>query len=233
MALGVAGHHVFALGYWDHVLLHLDLRDGRVTRTVVGAVGGHASRNLVVDGRGRAFVPRVRRAGDGTLQAELAEFVPGRGEVAATALPGYFRGETPEANHGVVAVLRLADGGALFTTHHGELHRIHPEGDGPSRVEALGPVHPAGPSYAPSLFALGPPDRVAAVARTARGFQWVVRDLTGGACAADLDLGGRRDVLLYGSMAGEPGGGFYLGGWQRRDEAGGHRPLLLRVRPGD
>ena len=62
------GFWVYALGLWNHVLYRFDTAGGPVRRVVVGSVGGHMSRNLVVDTNGHVYVPRVQRElGTGAL----------------------------------------------------------------------------------------------------------------------------------------------------------------------
>lgn len=227
IALGAAGHDVWTLGYWDHVLLHHDARSGTTRRVVAGSVGGHISRNLVVDARGRAFVPRLFAQGG---DAELLELEATLQVRARTPLPGYALPGDPGANHGITGVATRADGFAWFTTHAGRLFEIAP-GDGRSTVRALGDLHPAGGGYAASLFLLDDGRTLAGVVQRGRRFDWVERDpVTGAARCAVLDTSRWSGLLLYGSMVRDADGWCHLVG--RADVPGGHRPVLLAVAPG-
>jgi hypothetical protein len=236
VAAGAAGTAVFALGYWNHVLYRFDTRDGSARRTVVGAVGGHASRNLVVDPSGHAHVPRVWRDAAGTLHAELASFDAELREVAVHPLPGYFAGETPEANHGIVALAPDGRGGMRFVTHHGQWFGIAPGPDGVPRVSPLGPLHPGGSVYAPALVHLPELGRHAALARRhlpGAGYELILAETDGpGRSVCPLSFGERRELLLYGSMTRDDAGWMYFAGRARRLQAAGLDAVVVRVRVG-
>lgn len=229
VAVNGYARHVYALGYWNHVLYQYDTVSGGLRSTVVGSPGGHVSRNVVVDARGHAYVPRVGRSVTGQAIAELVEYDPRLRAVGVTPLAHYFGAEPPSGNHGITGLAWLSDGRLLFTTHVGHLYAIAHSGAGPARVDALGWFHPAGERYAPSLFALGSGSVIGGVTQRGTRFDWVVRDLAGGdARAQPLDPGYLEKVLLYGSISRDDAGRAYLAGWAA-DGAGGQRPLVLRL----
>jgi hypothetical protein len=224
IAVGTTGRHVYALGYFDHALHVFDTLTGETRRTVVGAAGGHVSRNLVVGADEHAFVPRLRTTG-GTHRAELVEFDPRLREIAATPLEDYPGGESPAGHHGIVAFTWLGDDSTVFTTHAGRLYRIRPTPGAAAKVEDAGFMHPDGAAYAPALFPFSGESLVAGVARRGHGeFEWVVHDLdTGLAGAFPFDTSFLPKLLLYGSVTRDDEGRFYLGGWSDG------RPVLLQV----
>ncbi len=229
VAAAAGGPFVFALGYFGHVLYRFDTRSGEVRRAIVGAEGGHACRNMLADSRGHAFVPRLGRTADGRGEAHLVEFDARFDVRAAMPLPRYPTTDGPAANHGIVGLASMPDGRTFFTTHDGWLHELKPMGDAATAVLAHGLFHPDGVAYAPSLFVARGGAALVGVAQRDGRFDWVRRDLLSGRSAASpIDLGRRREVLLYGSMTTDDAGRRYVAGWQAADD-GGHRPLLLRM----
>jgi outer membrane protein assembly factor BamB len=232
VAAAAGGPFVFALGYFGHVLYRFDTRSGEVRRAIVGAEGGHACRNVLADARGHAFVPRLGRAATGAGEAHLVEFDARFDVRAATLLPRYPTAAGPAANHGIVGLASMPDGRSFFTTHDGWLHELVPQGDAATAVVDRGLFHPDGVAYAPSLFVMEDGRALAGVTQRDGRFDWVRRELPAGRSAAvPLDLGMRKDVLLYGSMTTDDAGRCYIAGWQAADD-GGHRPLLLSVADG-
>ena len=229
--LDAGGGTVWALGLWAHVLYSLDTRTGQTARRVIGAPGGHMSRNIVADARGHAYVPRVHRAPDGELRAELLEFAPPMRLIAATPLTGYAAGQTPAEAHGIVGLATLANGDLVITTGAGMLHRIALDRNGPSRVTSPGWFHPAGSSYASALFSPDGRDTIAGLARAEPWtWDWVVHDLRGGTSRARrLDLNFERSPLIYGSDVRDNAGRVYVGG--RETRAGQRHPILLQMTP--
>jgi hypothetical protein len=229
VAAAGGGRWIYALGYWDHVLYRFDTVTQQQQRVVVGAVGGHASRNVIAGSDGHAFVPRVTRDGYGMLRAVLVEFDTELRERAVTPLEHYFGEAAAAEDHGIVGLATLADGRSLFTTHAGHLYAIEPREGAAARIAALGWFHPQGASYAPSLFALDGRTLVAGIARRGERYEWIVFDLasrTSKAFAFDThDVSG---PLLYGSITRDNSGRCYVGGWQST-ASGGHRPLLIQV----
>lgn len=230
VAASGVGRHIFALGYFGHVLYRYDTETGEHKRVVVGSPYGHVSRNLLADANGHAYVPRLRRAHDGQLRAELIEYGSDLQEIEATPLDGYLGKESAVSNHGITALVYLGDGRMAFTTHRGQLYVIQPRKDQPAAVTNAGYFHPAGESYAPSLFTFSGGDLLAGVTHRNGRYEWVVFELTTGIAGAfPLDTKGLRNVLLYGSMTRDDAGRFYVGGWNTRD--GGEKPLVMQVTP--
>ncbi|MBX9630885.1 MAG: hypothetical protein K2X67_10220 [Burkholderiales bacterium] len=229
VAAAGGGRWIYALGYWDHVLYQFDTVTQQQRRVVVGAVGGHASRNVVVGTDGHAFVPRVKRDGYGMLSAVLVEFDSELREQAVTPLEHYFGEPAAAEDHGIVGLAALADGRSLFTTHAGHLYSIEPREGAPARVSPVGWFHPQGASYAPSLFALDGRTLVAGIARRGDRYEWIVFDLASRTSRAfPFDTHGVVGPLLYGSITRDDAGRCYVGGWQSIS-GGGHRPLLMQV----
>jgi hypothetical protein len=230
VAASGVGRHIFALGYFGHVLHRYDTLTGEQKWVEVGAVDGHVSRNFLADADGHAYVPRLRRLSDGKLVAELVEYDSNLRELKATPLDGYLGGESPMEHHGITGIVYLADGRMAFTTHRGQLYVIQPAAGAPASVTLVGWFHPDGEAYAPSLFSFRGGDLLAGVTQRAGRFQWVVFDLvTGIAGAFPLDTKGLKNVLLYGSVTRDDAGRFYVGGWTSRD--GGEKPLVLQITP--
>lgn len=229
VAAAGGGRWIYALGYWDHVLYQFDTVTQQQRRVVVGAVGGHASRNVIAGADGHAFVPRVKRDGYGMLSAVLVEFDMELREQAVTPLEHYFGEPAAAEDHGIVGLAALADGRSLFTTHAGHLYSIEPREGAPAQVSAAGWFHPQGASYAPSLFALDGRTLVAGIARRGDRYEWIVFDLASRRSKAfPFDTHEVVGPLLYGSMTRDDAGRCYVGGWQSI-AGGGHRPLLMQV----
>ena len=224
IAVAGTGRYVYALGYFDHAVHVYDTATGETRRTVVGAAGGHVSRNIVVGADEHAFVPRLVADGGGH-RAELVELDPQLREIAATPLADYLGGEAPAGHHGIVAFAYLEDDSTVFTTHTGRLYRIRPTPGAAAKIEDAGFMHPAGAAYAPSLFPFSGESLVAGVARRAHGdFEWVVHDLGSGVAGAfPFEAAFLPKLLLYGSVTRDDEGRFYLGGWSDG------RPVLLQV----
>lgn len=231
VAAAMGGPFVFSLGYFGHVLYRFDTRSGEVRRAVVGAEGGHVCRNVLADARGHAFVPRLGRRPDGGAEAHLIEFDARFDVRAATPMPHYPTSAGPVANHGIVGLASMPDGRTFFTTHEGWLHELVPKRKAPTAIVDRGLFHPDGAAYAASLFVVDGGRTLAGVAQRDGRFDRVRRDLRSGrAEALPIDLGPRKEVLLYGSMTTDDLGRCYVAGWQAA-EGGGHRPLLVRVPP--
>jgi hypothetical protein len=232
VAVSGVGRYIYALGYWDHVLYQYDTVTGKHKRVVVGSTAGHVSRNFLADVRGHAYVPRLAAQSDGTIAATLVEYDSELRELAATPLENYLGTLSPQANHGIVGLVYLADDRLLFTTHRGQLYIIQPRVDTPALVTAIGWFHPDGEAYAPSLFALGNDALIAGVTERNGRYEWVVMELnTRISGAFPLDTKGLRGVLLYGSVSRDHAGLAYVGGWASSGP-GGTRPIMLQIDPG-
>lgn len=214
---------VWALGLWHHVLCRWDIGGRSLTRRVVGAPAGHMTKHFLVDHRGHAHVPRV--TGSERLTAELVEFGPDMVERAAHPLPQY-QGPQPGRARGITAAATMADGSILFATSIGFLSRLHP-GRG---LEHLDFLHPEGPAYVTSLFALGP-DRVAALVRPRdrpRHWDWVTLDLaTGARDSSPFETFIKPTPVLTGSNVRDRQGRFYVAG--RRHVGDDHLPVLIQI----
>lgn len=228
VAVNGVGRHIFALGYWGHVLYRYDTQTGDTARTLAGSVPGHVSRNFLADARGHVYVPRVAAMADGSLFAQLVEYDSALREIAATPLEFYLRKGPPADNHGIVGLAFLQDGSLLFTTHSGQLYRVEPQSRAPATVTALGWFHPEGEAYAPSLFVLGG-SLICGVTQRSGRYEWVVFELHSRVSAAfPLDTENLGKLLLYGSISRDDAGRFYVGGWASR-MSGGQRPVVLQL----
>lgn len=249
IAAGGGGRYVYALGYFGHVVYQYDTKTASVRRTAVGSVGGHISRNLIVDSRGHVYVPRVRAASDPVptvatgetaderFPTTLVELDAGLRELRETPLEFY--GADPTfRSHGIIGFVSLADGSLVFATHRGYLYRIVPRDGQAADVTHVGWFHPQGPAYTPSLFTFSGERYLAGVGRVRGGdWEWLVYDLqTGQQTARPLDLAAaglpsHNHLQLYGSVTRDDHGGFYVAG---RGVVNDRRaPILLRLHVGD
>jgi hypothetical protein len=220
IAVAGSGRFVYALGYFKHVLYQFDTQTQEVEQVEVGSVGGHISRNFLVDLNGHAYVPRVREApgtsdSQSALIAELVEWDENLNELQAVPLPGYE--PTPDfESHGIVGWTFLEQGDLLFTTASGGLWRIHPT-DALAEITFLGPFHPQGRSYPSALYSFAGSHYAAGLARRPQGgYEWVVYDLkerTSEALEINIPPAYRpSDLLLYGTDTRDQEGNGYLVG---------------------
>jgi hypothetical protein len=230
IAVASGGPYVYALGYFNHVLYQFDTRTKRVKSVVVGAAGGHVSRNFFADDRGHAFVPRVTRDEAGKPAAALVELDAALGEVGDMPLTEYFdRGL--DDSHGIVAISPDGSGGWFFTTSKGRLYREEPQTVGPARVSDLGWIHPGGPRYVASLFREEPTGTLFGVAQATsdggRRFDWIARAVVGKTEVATLPFGETLEfpagAAVYGSMTRDAAGHFYVVGTMN------YKPVILQV----
>lgn len=239
IAVSGVGRYLFAVGYFGHVLYRFDTQTDQWLRTEVGSSGGHITRNILSDARGHAFVPRVSRiepATDSKLNysVELVEFDENLTEVCVTPLKHY--SVTPDSDsHGITAISYLADRALVFTTADGFLYHIVPDGKA-SKVVELGWIHPAGKSYAASLFPLDGKRYLCGVTKKdAAGFEWYTYDMERKASVvqpfviSDIPAHGMKNVLLYGSNTRGPNGQFYLVGCYQTQDGSRQFPLCLEV----
>lgn len=238
IAVSSVGRYVYALGYFDHVLYQLDSTTRRVRSVHVGALGGHISRNFVADEHGHAYVPRlaIDPAHPSRTRATLVELDASLAEIAETPLDHYTQ-TFDDDSHGIVAFHYMADHSIVFATDRGFLYRIVPAGAVPAKVEALGFFHPLGEAYVASLFTTdGNRYLVGASRRQWTGdnrYEWLVHDLVTRTSVAlplaipEIDGAPPQDLLLYGSMARDDAGRFYLAGTYAR--AGKSLPVVLQA----
>ncbi|MFO0935294.1 MAG: hypothetical protein U0798_02125 [Gemmataceae bacterium] len=213
VASTLGGSSVYFLGYFGHVLYRVDTDTGTITQTLVGATGGHVSRNLFADRRGHVFVPRVRSG-----QASLVELDPNLDVVNTTELTDY--DVSPNADsHGITAVTPLKDGSMCFLTDGGRLYRVS---DG--TVTDLGRIHPAGLAYVSCLISPDGERWLNAIGhRPTKGepvYEWIVHDLkekktTVTPITIPVSVPDAKSVLVYGSMTRDDAGRWYVGGAYR------------------
>lgn len=231
IACAGAGRWIYALGYFNHALYQYDLETERLSSIVVGAAGGHASRNFFADHRGHVFVPRVAETADGGLAVALAEFDPDLREVGATPLDNYTL-TRDSTSHGITAVQHLMDYTIVFMTDQGFLYRATPRLGAPARIEPMGYFHPAGAVYSGSLFSSDGATHLMGLVQARGGYDWTVYDLRTGLSDTytvempELDAE-PVEPLIYGSMTRDNDGACYLAAAWRNSR--GWRPGLLRV----
>ena len=248
IAVSGVGRWIYALGYWGHKLYQYDTDSGDTRSVTVGSVGGHISRNLLSDQAGHVYVPRLRTAAtpaddtgwapyrDGDLLiSSLVEYDTELNIVNETPLQHYAPAHgDPAGNHGIIGLAWLANGDMVFVTHPGYLYRIYPRRGKPAWVVPVGPFHPQGGHYSPSLFSIDGSRYLAGVSQ-GKPYQWVVYDLERRQSrASTLALPVIWNLLLYGSVSRDDAGRFYLvgqGSVPGRKQANGRPPLLVRVRP--
>ena len=235
IATACTGRRVFALGYFGHVLYRYDTVSGGLERTEIGSVGGHISRNFLVDLQGHAYVPRVFPGDDGeNLAAELVELGDDFREVTVHRLDDY--GATPDSqSHGIVGWVALKDGTLVFTTAKGALYRLTPNPDGPSNLERLGWLHPEGQSYTAFLACPDGERFLCGLGQRPKGrsYEYLLYDLAerqGGTLVLDdssRELLARPSTLVYGSQTLDDRSNAFVVGWLQEPE--GLRPYILRV----
>jgi hypothetical protein len=243
LALAGSGNDLYGLAFPDHTLIHYNVANGETRKTKVGSVEGHISRNLLVDGNGTAYVPRLTMVGDNVAQHTLVAFDAELKELGSHPLPFYQQAtERQPANiadqfHGITAFTHLSDGALVFATHAGRLFHLRPAKSGAGTLEDLGWLHPTGKSYASSLFTLDGSDSVYGLPMILRknhdDHDLVRYDLTERqAQIVDLQLpevdgNSPLDSSLYGSNTRDSDGAFVVVGAYQAGSV--MRPVLLRV----
>lgn len=220
IAVAASGRFVYALGYFQHVLYQFDTQAEKVQKVEVGSVGGHISRNFLVDLNGHAYVPRVREQRNPLdskpqLQVELVEWDENLQELQAVRLPDYEA--TPDfESHGIIGWTFLDDGDLVFSTASGGLWRIHPNED-VAQITSLGFFHPEGRSYPAALYSFTGTQHVSGLTRVPKGhYEWVNYSLERRSSQA-IDLSSsppfqRSNLLLYGSNTrDQAGNGYFVG----------------------
>lgn len=242
LLIAVAGYgpDIYALGDPGHVLYHFDTRTGKHRRVVVGSVPGHVTRNFVVDSRGHAYVPRIKPGllNHDPLIVELVQYNQQLQEVASTPLQHYLSAR-PVDSHGIISFTTLADRSIVFATHRGRLYHIVPAATpgAPARVNDLGWFHPQGSRYTSTMHTIdGDRFLVGVVKAVSPGpgmpaFEWLTYDLwLKESAVRPLDIPvpegfEARNMLLYGSMARDRLGSFYVVG----THLNAHQPLLVKL----
>ncbi len=251
--MAAGDRYVYALGYFGHVLFQFDTATRDIRRIPVGSLGGHVSRNFVVDYRGHAFVPRLRIAteslGRRAAGVSIVELGTNLEELKETPLePEHYFDRSPTATHGITGVQEMADGSWYFTTHVGFLYRIQPPArstpvdHGAATVSRVGWVHPNAQMYIASLFTADGATTLMALSHDIFGegatgrYQWLTFDMkTGVTRVAPFAVGGMDEpvvsrLLLYGSSAQDAQGNPYVVGVAPNGQ-GGTAPIVLRVTP--
>ncbi|HVA51770.1 MAG TPA: VanZ family protein [Pirellulales bacterium] len=236
IAVAAAGRHVYALGYFDHVLHQYNIDTGKKRSVRTGALGGHISRNFFCDERDHVYVPRLARdeGPRSPVAASLLELDADLHELARSPLVHYLPGDDL-LSHGIVGVQALDDRSIVFVTHVGYLYRIVPRAGGAAEVQPLGWFHPGGQHYVASLFAY-PGSRYLMGAAEGRPCEWVVFDLVQrrSSVAPLSETQGLTDVGLYGCTTQDDEGNFYLAGTHAVRVAGGpsrSEPIVLKAQP--
>jgi hypothetical protein len=242
LLIAVAGYgaDIYALGDPGHVLYHFDTRTGKHRRVVVGTVPGHITRNFVVDVHGHAYVPRIRPGvlNSDPLIVELVQYNNQLQEVASTQLEHYLSAR-PADSHGIISFTTLADRSIVFATHHGRLYQIVPSATpgGAAKVSALGWFHPQGQRYTSTMHSIDGARYLVGISRANRpqagqpAFEWLTYDLwLKESTAQPLDIpvpAGHeaRNMLIYGSMARDRMGSFYVVG----THLNASEPLLVKL----
>src|SRR5205823_3908810 len=116
---------------FGHVLYQYDTKTAALKRVAVGSVDGHISRNLIVDSRGHAFVPRLRREemalGRRVVRVSIVEYDGGLREIKETRIDAeHYLDQNPTDSHGITGLQEMGDGSWYFTTHVGFLFHIVP-----------------------------------------------------------------------------------------------------------
>ncbi|MDG2220493.1 MAG: hypothetical protein P8L85_03885 [Rubripirellula sp.] len=235
IATACTGRYVYALGYFDHIVYQFDTETSTTRVKTVGSVGGHISRNFLVDLNEHCYVPRLSRSSDGAIQeAELVELDSNLNEVVAHPLPDY-GGTDDSKSHGIVSFVTLKNGDLVFITAKGAIFRIHPNQTVPSTLERIAWIHPDGSSYAAFLVCPDGDSLLCALARRPKSaFQWVTYDLqskTSTEMELDPDsysLISRPSTSLYGSNTLDNAGNAFVVG-RYTNTQGERTPLAIRV----
>ena len=253
IAVGAGDRFVYALGYFGHVLFQFDTTSRDVRRIPVGSIGGHVSRNFIVDYRGHAYVPRIRAEaaslGRREASVSLVELGTDLQELKETPLESeHYFDRSLMGSHGITGLQEMADGSWYFATHVGFLYHVAP----PPRasvvdhssavVSRVGWLHPNGATYVASLFTPDGSDRLLAlahnvIAEDATGsYQWLTFELkTGVSRVAPFSVPNMDDavitrLLLYGSSTRDTQGDHYVVG-VAPSATKNTQPIVLRVTP--
>jgi hypothetical protein len=231
VGINTNGRFVYALGYWDHVLYQYDTKTGGINRVVVGSVKEHVSRNFIVDELGHVYVPRLVENDFNEIEAHLVEYDIHLKQVASYPMPSY-RSDDISAHHGIVGYTSMKNGDIYFTTSEGGLYQIKPFIKGEGKLKNKGLMHPNGEAYIASLFTYAGESYLAGVGRIkgSNQYEWLLYEINSGLTANyALDTDTYKGLLLYGSLAKSKGGGFFVGGWNKKQGIKGYQPVLLKL----
>lgn len=258
IALACSGRYLYALGYFGHVVYQWDTQTQTRRSAIVGAAGGHISRNLVADRRGHVYVPRVvslgtipnaesfsdersaiSTVGSIAYASSLVELDPQLREVQQLAFPGYAPDSGPNS-HGITAFCYLEDGRIVLATHVGQLYVLTPpQGSATDSLKAaefrsLGPIDAEKAVYPAGMVTIDGRDQLA-IMLGSRGDRWLVRNVEGTQQRVVEPIGmrpiaARPGLLLYGSHTrGDDGSGYIVGRWT---SPGGIQPTVVRLQFG-
>lgn len=244
IALGGAGRHIVALGWFGHVVYHYDIETKRLERARAGSIGGHTSSNLLCDHRGHAYVPRVEYTTDSPsrLVVTLIEFDADLREIGGSPIATDVYAPTDlQESHGITAVQYLRDRSMVFITQNGFVHRVTPRDGAPATLDAIGPLMTDSKRSVTSLLTLDGSRYIAAVANPTPGTgeppEWLVFDLESRKVAYRVSLDSIRSrngtvvppgaLEFFGSITRDDAGRFYLGG------RAGDLPMLFQLDLGE
>lgn len=223
------GRYIYVLGYWGHVVYQYDIRTGTKKRIRVGAIGGHACRNLFCDSKGHVYVPRMKNG-----STELIEFNTQLKQVNATPLK-YYTSKPNRSAHGIVAWQPLSNGQIAFLTDQGFLYLVIPS----KTTAAVFPVGYMGgqKAYMANLFSNDGASKLMSLNVHAAGqpqtADWVTFDLRKGKRRIrkiqmpSYNGQATSQHLFYGSFTQDNQGRCYVVG---RVRAGGRkRPVMLQL----
>lgn len=212
IAINTDGHYVYALGYWGHVLYQYDTATGRVHKTEVGSVPGHVSRQLLVDGEGHVYVPKlIPAANEQGFVAVLAELDNRLNVVHEFPLPEYSDNRM-SSYRGIVGFTTMKNGDVFFTLHKGQLFRLHAEGSKDTKLEKIGFFNPAGEANIPSLFSIdGEQFVMGASRRSGSEPEWLIYETTSGTTVS-YPMPELADFLFFGTQVKDESGAMYLVG---------------------
>ena len=256
IAVGAGDRFVYALGYFGHVLYQYDTKTGASKHVEVRALGGHVSRNFIVDVRGHAYVPRLRAEetplGRRVVRVSIVEFDGELREIKETRLDTdhYLFKDNLTESHGITALQEMADRSWYFTTHVGFLFHVVPppatpgsaSNDGPADVVSVSWFHPNGRTYVASLFTSDGTNTLIGLSRDnlveggTGSYQWLTCELAAVSCrVAPFQSSGSvsaaiAGAALYGSSTRDAHGVHYVVGTVPVTGEG-NRPVALRVQP--
>jgi hypothetical protein len=250
IATACSGRYVYALGYFNHTLYQWDTVTATSRSTVIGAPGGHVSRNVICDPRGHVYVPRVSdlgripnaeqfsddrvaisNQGGRAFASSLVELDANLVEIQQVALVGYDP-DSGFSSHGITAFSYFSDGRIALGSHSGSLHLITPgRANEPASIQFLCRLDDAEKLYPGAMICLDG-KRWLAIMVGENGRDWRRCDVENGMLtkmkASGLDqIDGRKGLLLYGSHTrGDDGSAYIVGCW---NSPGGIQPLVLRM----
>ena len=225
------------MGYFNHVVYQYDTKTKKTRSYEVGSVGGHISRNFLVDARGHVFVPRpvVNPDDETSYQGMLIELNTNLEPIGETNLFHY--PVTPDFDsHGIIAFTCMNDGRIMFATSKGFLYEvITPKTSDAAEVGPVGWFHPEGESYASSLFTYSGERYLFGQARNSAGkIEWVQHDLEEGVSQVISGFDGQQyletdRLLLYGTHTRDNEGNSYVVGRAQAEDRNAKVPIVLKV----